>query len=111
VGVALISTGAYFDWSSSADLARHEDDFMAQCPFGCTEVEAPELTEQWHDTERGKRTAMGLYIAGGAVLMGSAIMVYVNRERVVRGKAGPDAISLTPIWSPRAAGLALTGEF
>jgi hypothetical protein len=54
---------------------------------------------------------VGLYIAGGAVLVGSAIMVYVNRERVVRGKARPEALSLTPMWSPRAAGLAFTGEF
>jgi hypothetical protein len=110
-GVALISTGAYFDWRSSAGLSAYEDDFRAQCPFGCTDVEAPELAGQGSNTDAGERTAVGLYIAGGAVLMGSAIMIYVNRERVMRSKARPDAVSLTPMWSPRAAGLVLTGEF
>jgi hypothetical protein len=111
VGMALISTGAYYDWRSSTDLARYKENFTAQCPFGCTEVEAPEVIEQGRDSEARKRTATGLYIGGGAVLVGSAIMVYVNRERVVRSNTHSDAVSLTPIWSPRAAGLVVTGTF
>jgi hypothetical protein len=110
-GVALIAAGGYLDWRSSAELNAYKGDFGAQCPFGCTEVEAPELIDQGRGTEAGERTAVGLYIAGGAVLMGSAIMVYVNRERVVRSEARPDAVSLRPMWSPHAAGLSLIGEF
>jgi hypothetical protein len=111
VGVALLSTGAYFDWRSSADLARYKEDFSAQCPFGCADVEAPELSYRGREIERGKRTAVGLYIAGSAVLVGSAIMIYVNRERVVRSKVRPVSSALIPMWSPHAAGLALTGDF
>jgi hypothetical protein len=111
VGVALLSTGAYFDWRSSADLVRYKEDFSAQCPFGCADVEAPELSDRGREIERGKRTAVGLYIAGSAVLVGSAIMIYVNRERVVRSKVRSFSSALTPMWSPHAAGLALTGDF
>jgi hypothetical protein len=111
VGVALISTGAYFDWRSSADLAAYKEDFNAHCPRGCTDVETPELTDHWRDTEAGKHTALGFYVVGGALVMGSAVMLYVNRERVVRAEARPDTLSMAPVWSPHAAGLVLTGEF
>lgn len=110
-GLVLISTGGYFDWRASAELARYKDNFVAQCPFGCTDIEAPGLIEQGRDTRAGRRIAVGLYIAGGAVLAGSAIMIYVNRERVVRSEARTGALSLTPMWSPGAAGLAVTGGF
>jgi hypothetical protein len=108
-GVALISAGGYFDWRSSAGLDEYEDLVATRCARGCPEAEVPDLARQWSGIQTRTRVTGGLYITGGMVLIGSAIMVYVNRERVVRAKAGP--VSVTPTWESRAVGFTVTGRF
>lgn len=111
VGAALLSGGGYLDRQSSRSLAQFDATFDRQCPRGCTPGEVPALATEVEEAEAQKRMALGLYIGGSLVLAGSAALLYLNRERVVRSKTRPSALSLVPVLSPGAAGLAAWGRF
>ena len=110
-GAALLSAGGYMDRQSTQSLAKFDDTFDRQCPRGCTPGEVPALAVEIDRAEAQKQTALGLYIGSGLVLAGSAAMLYINRERVVRGEARAGALSLVPVVGPRTAGLAAWGRF
>jgi hypothetical protein len=111
VGVAVVAVGGYLDWDSTQALQEHDDTFDRDCPRGCTTAEAEELASRLSRADSKKRAALGLYIGGGALAVGSAILIYVNRERVVRTEVQPGAVSVSPFWSSTMAGLSVSGGF
>jgi tetratricopeptide (TPR) repeat protein len=111
VGVAVVAVGGYLDWDSTQALQEHDDTFDRDCPRGCTTAEAEELASWLSRADSKKRAALGLYIGGGALAVGSAILIYVNRERVVRTEVQPGAVSVTPVWSSTMAGISLSVGF
>lgn len=116
-GAALLLTAGYLDWHSSAGITDFDADFNTRCRRGCTENEVPDLAARLSRAEAEKRAALGLYIAGGALVVGSAILVYANRERVVRTRAvrtrleRDPGITWIPIASPDRVGVAAELRF
>lgn len=118
-GAVLAGVGGVFDSRSSEERAVL-DGLTEQCPRGCEVSSVPELEVRFQGAERSRRVALGLYIGGGLVVAGSAILLYVNRERVVRAagqasgpgdsvRLGPAAV--VPIVSEHAAGVAIWSTF
>lgn len=108
---ALLSVGGYLDWHSSRALDTFDTKFDEHCRRGCTAMEVPELAGELRRAETEKRTALGLYVGGSLVLVGSAVLVYANRERVIRSKVRGDSISVIPVAGPHGAGIAAWGRF
>lgn len=110
-GAALISMGSYLDWRSSQALDDFDADFNQRCPRGCTDTEVPDLTSRLDSTETAKSVALGLYVGGGLVLAGSAALLYVNRERVVRTQVRDGGLSLAPVLRPDSVGITARSRF
>jgi hypothetical protein len=77
------------------------------------------LTERRAAIAADKRVATGFYIAGGLEVVGSALMIYANRERVVRTESGatdapvdaPSGIAVAPIVEAHEVGITLWSRF
>jgi hypothetical protein len=110
VGAAVLGVGGYMDREASDALTAFDVDFNRRCPRGCTEVEAPGFDARLARIGRDQDVARGMYIAGGAVVVVSAALLYVNRERVVR-RTDDDTISMTPLAGPGALGLTARVRF
>jgi hypothetical protein len=110
VGAAVLGVGRYVDHQASGALAAFDVDFNRRCPRGCTEIEAPGFDARLARIGREQTVARGLYAGGGAVVMVSAALLYLNRERVER-RADDDTISMMPMAAPGALGLAARVRF
>lgn len=110
VGAAVLGVAGYVDRQALDALAAFDDDFNRRCPRGCTEIEAPGYEARLARIGREQAVARGLYMAGGVVVMGSAALLYVNRERVER-RADDGAISVMPMAGPEILGLTARVRF
>jgi hypothetical protein len=110
LGAAVLGVGGYYDGQASASWASFDDYVEARCPAGCTDIEAPEVAPRRAQATRDTRMTQGFYVAGGVVLAGSAVLLYVNRERVVRLTV-EDSISILPMVAPDGAGITAQGHF
>ena len=110
-GVAVVSTAGYLDWDASQELDRFDQSFNARCRRGCIDDQVPDLASRLQAAEGRKTVALGLYMAGGAMVVGSAILVYMNRERVIRTKITREELSVTPLVTPDSAGVAARLRF
>jgi hypothetical protein len=110
VGAAVLGVGGYMNRQVSDALTAFDDDFNGRCPRGCTEIEAPGFDERLARIGRKQAVARGLYAGGGAAVMVSAALLYINRERVVR-RADEDTISVMPMAGPDALGLTARVRF
>jgi tetratricopeptide (TPR) repeat protein len=120
-GAMLVGVGGYFDSRSTEELTALDDELARQCPRGCDMSSVPEMDVRFQEAEQDRRAALGLYIGGGLVVAGSAILFYVNRERVVRGapgqavgsdvsvRLGPAAVA--PMMSRHAMGVTIWSTF
>jgi hypothetical protein len=110
VGAAVLGVGGYVDHQASDALAAFDVDFNRRCPRGCTEIEAPGFDGRLAGIGREQAVARGLYAAGGAVIMVSAALLYVNRERVER-RTADGTVSMMPMAAPDALGLTARVRF
>jgi hypothetical protein len=111
LGAAVLGVGGYHDRASRRSAGVFDELVTGRCPRGCTPEIAPELPPGHAGAERDRLTAQGLYLAGGIVLAGSAVLLYVNRERVVNQPVENDALSLHPWVAPDSAGITAQGRF
>lgn len=111
LGAAVLGGAGYLDWHSSEELAHFDIEFDNRCRRGCLEPEVQGLTDQLTSAESEKRTAIGLYIAGGVVAVGGAVLVYVNRERIRRTKVKRKTFSLAPLFGRDQAGFSAALRF
>jgi hypothetical protein len=119
VGAVLVGVGGYFDSRGSDERSVFDSDVTVRCPRGCETEGVPDLVERRTAITGDKRVATGFYIAGGLAVVGSALMIYANRERVVRldpGGAVPavapaSGIAVAPIVGAHGAGITLRSRF
>jgi hypothetical protein len=107
---------AYFDRTSSRGFDRFDGAFSQRCGEGCGDAQVPAVwVEELFQAETEQRVARAAYIAGGAVLATGVVLVYLNRERVIRVSAGDTAgganVTFAPMLSPRGAGLTAALRF
>jgi hypothetical protein len=108
-GAAVVAAGGAVNWRSSLDF----DDFNREAErlcggaAGCDSAPiTAALRDQRSQAERMQMTARAIYIAGGAMLAGGAVLVYLNRERPVDREAEEtQRLSLIPVLGPDTAGL------
>lgn len=103
--VASLSAAGYLDWRSARAIKDFDDKFEARCPTrGCKDDEVPELIAELDRAETERQVALGMYIGGGIAVIGSAVLIYVNRERIVRRSMREEAISFIPVYSLNSFG-------
>jgi hypothetical protein len=104
---------AYFDHTSSQEFDRFDRAFSQRCGDGCGDAVVPAAwVEDLHRAETEQRIALTLYVTGGAVLATGAVLVFLNRERIIRVSADDAAdVALLPVLSPRGAGLSAAFRF
>jgi tetratricopeptide (TPR) repeat protein len=106
---------AYFDRRASQEFDRFDSMFRQQCVDGCTDDVVPASWDAtWQHAEDQRRIALSGYITGGAVLATGAILVYLNRERVIRfavDENGAAAITVQPMLSPHGASMGAEVRF
>lgn len=108
---AILGGAGYLDWSSSQELESFDADFNTECRRGCLESEVQNLTDRLRGAESEKRLAIGMYIAGGAMVIGSAVLVYFNRERIKRTKVERETFSVVPVVDSDRTGFAAMLNF
>lgn len=111
LSAGVLGGAGYLDWNSSQELASFDADFNSECRRGCLENEVPEIIVRLTSAEGEKRAALGLYIAGGAMAIGSVALIYINRERIKKTKVKRESFSVIPIMGPERAGLSAAFRF
>jgi hypothetical protein len=102
---------AYFDRRAGRKFDRFGSAFSQQCPEGCDQGQVPvSWTEDLQRAQTDRDVAVAGYVTGGLVLAAGAILIYLNRERVIRVAADEDAdtwtmITIMPVLVPRGAGI------
>ena len=89
---AIVMMGAgYIDYDTSRSFDSFDIEFDMLCGTGCPDDEVPQaLRDRLRRTERAQRVGQISYAIGGAALVTGVVLVYMNREQVVRrgGQAG-----------------------
>jgi tetratricopeptide (TPR) repeat protein len=108
-GSALLLGGAaYLDFKTTSDFEEFDASFHQRCPQGCQDAQLPEqFTSQLSSARTQQDVALVTYAAGGALLVTGAVLLYLNRERVIRidDESDSSGISLTPVITTDGAGL------
>ena len=101
---ALVMAGAgWLDQRSSQGFDSFDSDFDALCNIGCPEDEVPAaMQDRLERAALEQRAAQMTYAVGGAVLATGAVLVYLNRERLVRrgGQERMSQGSFSPVVVP-----------
>ncbi len=109
VGGSVMAAGAYFDRASSSSFNQFDDEFDTLCkPEGCLGDEVPaDLKAQLDSGNRDQWIARVIYGVGGAIVISSAVMLYLNRERLVTERAPSEgaAVSLLPSMTDKHAAM------
>ncbi|MCG8419775.1 MAG: PEGA domain-containing protein [Proteobacteria bacterium] len=110
---AVLIGAGYLDRRSARVIEHFDGEFSVRCRArGCTEGEVPELADELERAELERDVSIGMYVVGGAALVGSAVLLYLNRERVVQqpgqdespGQAG-QSVAVAPMVSRQSMGL------
>lgn len=112
----LVGAGA-MDARSVLAFRRFDREFDERCsgPLGCTPEEVPgALATRLEHARAWQMAARVTYVAGGVALVTSSVLLYLNRERLVRRRGfigEPAGVSLSPLLAPRAAGVSAQLRF
>lgn len=110
----VMAGGRYLDWRAEQGFARFDRALAAACTGtrGCEASDVAASAYEQRDHARALQwSARATYLAGGAVFTGSAVLLYMNRERQVR-RRGPSAhLVLVPVLMPHFAGASARWEF
>lgn len=104
VVLGLAGGGLYL--SARSDIKDYDRALADMCPFGCTDDQIPgSLRQQEKAAHRRSGVAIGMWSAGGALLVTGGVMAILNRPR--KHKAPPRA---TPVvsFSPEHIGLGIS---
>lgn len=104
----LLGGAAYLDFKTSSDFDEFDTAFHSRCPAGCVDSQLPaEFTDQLSQARTQQDIALATYAVGGALLATGAVLLYVNRERVIRidDDNEPSPVSLIPVITTESAGL------
>jgi hypothetical protein len=117
VGVAVAATAGVLHVLSARGFRAYDDGFrqLLCAEKGCTEQmideENPSLNPRLRRAQLEQKLAVGGYIAGGALLVTGAVLVYLNRPRLAEqegaGSRGP-GIVLAPVVSGDTLGVLMT---
>lgn len=114
-GAAFTAGAGYLDAASSDGFARFDAEFEARCPNqGCADDEVADLPPRLVSAERQQAGAIALYAVGGVLVVGGAVLVYLNRKRVtqrVRKQPVTAGVKWQPTVSASGLGLQFRGEF
>ena len=110
----VMAGGRYLDWRAEQGFDRFDRALAAACTGtrGCEASDVAASAYERRDHARALQwSARATYLAGGAVFAGSAVLLYMNRERQVR-RRGPSAhLALVPVLMPHFAGASARWEF
>ncbi|MCG8420545.1 MAG: PEGA domain-containing protein, partial [Proteobacteria bacterium] len=84
--VATVGGAIYMDRRAERAMERFDIDFNGnpRCSArGCYDDEEREQADQFERAERQRNVAAGMYVVGSAALVGSAVLLYINRERII----------------------------
>jgi tetratricopeptide (TPR) repeat protein len=104
----LLGGAAYLDFKTSSEFDEFDTAFDSRCPVGCVDAQLPEqFTNQLSQARTQQDIALVTYAVGGALLATGAVLLYLNRERVIRINDDSDSspLSLTPVITTEGAGL------
>jgi hypothetical protein len=94
--VALGLAGGGFYFAARSDIRAYDRALAEMCPFGCTDDEIPgSLRRQEKAANRRSGVAIGMWSAGGALLVTGGVMAILNRPRKSPRKATP-LVSVAP---------------
>jgi hypothetical protein len=114
--VALAGAGV-LDWHSTRLFDQFDHDFGQRCPGstnGCPDGEIPgPLRAQLANAHRWQWAARTTYAVGGLSVAASAALIYLNRERAVRGRIQDESstIVISPMLMPHHAGVSALLRF
>jgi hypothetical protein len=116
-GVAVTAAAGVVHALAARNFDRYDQEFLRlpcatmQDPKepGCPEDALPRaLRDRLQRATRQQQFAVAGYAVGGAALAAGAVLVYLNRPRLLERSAEPTgAVSVIPTLSPDAAGLVL----
>jgi hypothetical protein len=110
----LLGGAAYLDFKTTSDFDEFDTAFHSRCPQGCLDGQLPEqFTTQLDQARTQQDVALVTYAVGGALLATGAVLLYLNRERVIRIDDDNDSspVTLTPVITTKGAGLSAELQF
>jgi hypothetical protein len=115
-GAVTLAGAGIMDWHSTRlfDRFDHEFDMLCRMSSGCRENQVSHaLRDQLDHAHLWQWGARATYVLGGATLTTSAVMLYLNRERLVRERRLDDtgAMSVLPMLTPDGAGVSASLRF
>lgn len=111
VGAVMLAGAGYVNARAFGQMKDLEMEFEEKCRAGCTGVPMEILEGQDRIAAWQRLSLAGLGI-GGAVLVASAYLLYVNREQLVRRPEGTTPVTLTPLVAEDGTlGLHAVGRF
>lgn len=116
-GAVVLAGAGGMDWHSSRLFDRFDREFDDTCPGntnGCLSSELPaSLRAKLDDAESWQWSARATYVVGGVTLAASAVLVYLNRDRIVleRKPEAPGAVTMDVALTPGGAGVSARLHF
>jgi hypothetical protein len=115
-GAAVMAVGGYLDWRAETRFDRFDAALAGQCTGtnGCEPANvSASLYQQRDHAEALQWSARATYLLGGTTLAASAVLLYLNRELLVkrRGRETSTDVSLIPVLAPQTAALSARWQF
>jgi hypothetical protein len=114
IGAGVLVGAGYLDWRAEEGFDRFDRDFAAACTgtLGCEASTVAASAYEQRDRARALQwSARATYVAGGVVLAGGAVLLYMNRERQVKRRGQSADVSLVPVLVPHFVGLGARWQF
>jgi hypothetical protein len=113
VGLIVVAAGGVINWRSSSAFAstRHDAERLCTRTSGCdSALVTAALRDQRDHATRLQTAARATYLVGGTILVGGAVLLYLNRERPVHRRRDVE-VSLVPVLAPHVAGVSAHVRF
>ena len=114
IGAVVMAGGGYLDWRAEEGFDRVDRELAAACTGtqGCEASTVAASVYEQRDRARALQwSARGTYVAGGVMMVGGAVLLYVNRERQVKRRGHSTDVSLVPVLAPHFAGAGARWQF
>ena len=96
VGGVILAGAGYVNARAFVDRGALEVDFAVQCRVGCMLL-PEQLASELDGVSFRRRLSFVGFAVGGAVLVTSAYLIFLNREQLVRQPESPAAVKLVPL--------------
>lgn len=106
VVIGLAGTGVYID--ARSDIRQYDRALADLCPSGCTDDQIPRsLAQDEKDARRKSGVAIGMWSAGGALLLTGAMMAILNRPQLHETRRPQPLVTIAPGFISVGASFAL----